>query len=719
MVPPETSRRAFLLGASGLGTTDQSTVGATGQSAVGVPGIDTDHGIRWTFDTREEATVYPAVRTRGVVVTLVRTEPDEEMLYEVYAFDAETGETRWRRELDGHSTFPRAVDGTAYVPDGDRLLALDATDGSERWRLRGESIDFRSLAIGDRTVFAVDDARVTAVDATNGDERWTTEVGSDGRLRGPTLDGERVYLGGHRGFYALDRETGREQWNAETQPGERAWAAGVRNGLLVGWSEQAVYGLRVADGTRRWRTSHDDTRPFPTMGTVGDDTAYVWGQSLAAIDLRTGEKRWTFQTDTVRGNSPELHGGSVYFPTDEEFVALDADSGRERWRTDDRSQLGYWGNVVDGLVYVVGETGAAAIDAGSGRRRWTLDFENDRGLWADAAGDLALVGTRGGTLYAVDRPSALATAPAATAEQFATSPPGLGLFGLLGAGLLGVGYRQAKRGIRESDPDVELGRLDRLGRGPVTETYRKRVRTPDGPKLVAETRLLDGADAETRRAFAEAVERWADLDSDAVLPIRDYDVGPDGGPDTDSTPWFETPYVAGGSLADSWPIGDRERVEVASGVARTVHAAHREGVAHGRLVPRHVFVGVPSETPRARITADSVLVGGWFLADALAGVRDADDPYAPPERDSGGSGDSGDSGVFGVSDDVYRVGALAYHLLAGAVPSPDPTPASSRNRVLSEELDDVLTRALAADPGDRYDSALAFDDEFRWAALDR
>jgi serine/threonine protein kinase len=69
---------------------------------------------------------------------------------------------------------------------------------------------------------------------------------------------------------------------------------------------------------------------------------------------------------------------------------------------------------------------------------------------------------------------------------------------------------------------------------------------------------------------------------------------------------------------------------------------------------------------------------------------------------------------------VYRLGALARHLLAGERPTADSdSEADSGGHALPRELRSVLDRALAVDPDERYDSALAFDDEFRWAALDR
>ncbi|WP_435176977.1 PQQ-binding-like beta-propeller repeat protein [Halorussus sp. AFM4] len=742
----EPSRRAFLRGAGAVGgaaataarttATGADPPAATG-SGVGVPGLDTDHRVRWTFETDERATVYPAVRSRGAVVALVRTDADEGLRYELYAFEAGSGETRWRYRFDDRSTFPKAAGGTVYAVEGERLLALDAADGSVRWRFRAAGVDHRNFAVGDRAVFVADGASVTAVDAADGSERWSTAVDGD-RVGRPTLGDDRVYLGGERGFRALDRATGRERWRTSTPAGERTLAAGVWEDQLVGWASDAVYGFRIADGSERWRTAHEGVRPFAATGALAGDAAYVWGRSLAAVDLRTGGKRWTFGSDSGGGSTPVVRDGSVYTPTGSDLVALDAADGSERWRTDVGIGHAYWGAATDGLVYALGESDVAAVDAASGRERWTLDFGDERGLWADAAGDLALAATRSGTLYAVDRPSPLATAPVATVERFAASPAGLGLLGLLGAGLLGVGYRRASASAGRTDPDADLafGRLDRLGGGPVTETYRKRVRTPDGPALVAETRVREGVDAETRRAVARAVERWAELSGpvDGVLPILDYGIGGDGDyGEGDPVPWFETPFAAGGSLADAWPVAARERVEVASAVARTLHAAHREGVAHDRLAPRHVFRGAGDDIRgAAEVTSDSVVaggtgsggtevfVGGWFLADALAGSSDERDPYAPPERPGGTAAEGFEGGApAGVTCDVYRVGALAYHLLAGAVPEPDPEPASGRNPRLSADLDDVLARALAADPADRHESALAFDDAFRWAALDR
>ncbi|WP_132058186.1 outer membrane protein assembly factor BamB family protein [Halorussus amylolyticus] len=688
------SRRQFLLGAaggSGLLTTP----------AASVPGIRTDHAIRWTFDAGTNTTVYPPHRADGRVFTVGRERGSNELpTHAVYALDERSGNVLWERTVDDRPIVPQVADGVVYLDGNDWLRALDATDGSQQWR-REQERGRSNTVVADDAVFSVGRRAVSALDPDTGEPRWTADVAGGDVVTAPVLDSERIYVGGRDGISALDRDGGDERWRASIRGDLQSLA--VRNGVVVGVSAERVRGVGATDGSRRWTARLDATNVAPATTVIGDDAVYVWGDPAVAIDIGTGETRWTADSagtglEPVAEPGNLLADAGVYATvTDGEFVARDAATGRERWRFDTEQAHSYWGAVTDGLAYVVDETGMRVFDAATGRERWALD-SGDPTLWAETAGDLAFAGTYDGSLYAIVRPSPVASAPIATVGRALASPVGLGLAGLGGAGLLAAGYRRLARERPADDDAIEFGRLERLGGGPVTETHLKRVRTPDGPALVAETRLTDDS---YRSAFESAVERWADLDADGVLPIR--------ASGSDPSPWFETPYCPAGSLADSWPVGHSARVEAASATARALHAAHREGVVHGRLAPRHVFLEAQDGTPTVR-------VGGWFLADALADARGDSDPYAPPETESA---DSDTRDGPDISGDVYRLGALAHHLLAGALPSAGSAPASVDSSRLDSTVATVLARALAPDPADRYDSALAFDDRFRWAALDR
>ncbi|PSQ46643.1 hypothetical protein BRD15_08680 [Halobacteriales archaeon SW_6_65_15] len=177
-----------------------------------------------------------------------------------------------------------------------------------------------------------------------------------------------------------------------------------------------------------------------------------------------------------------------------------------------------------------------------------------------------------------------------------------------------------------------------------------------------------------RADFEAAVEKWADLDVPGALAVREWG--------TDPVQWVATEYATGGDLATKG--GDltvAERARVVATAAETVHRAHREGVTHGQLVPGNVL-----------FAPDGVRVGDWRLA---AELRSPPEGYRPPESGS----DSGSAGSEAA--DAYQLAAMARDLLG--------------DDERSDELRDVLRRALAADPADRYDSALKFADALRWA----
>lgn len=102
----------------------------------------------------------------------------------VYALDADSGETRWTKEMGESGTVPtvEAVDEeTCYVTVDGRLLGLDPSDGEERWRYdAGDRI--QSVRVDDGVVYttgARSDASGRARNA--GGSRPTGRSGSRGR----------------------------------------------------------------------------------------------------------------------------------------------------------------------------------------------------------------------------------------------------------------------------------------------------------------------------------------------------------------------------------------------------------------------------------------------------------------------------------------------------------------------------------------------------------
>ncbi|MEU7873310.1 serine/threonine-protein kinase [Dactylosporangium sp. NPDC049140] len=191
--------------------------------------------------------------------------------------------------------------------------------------------------------------------------------------------------------------------------------------------------------------------------------------------------------------------------------------------------------------------------------------------------------------------------------------------------------------------------------------------------------------------------------------VRILDVGelPDG------RPYLVMPFAAGGTLADrlnAGPLPPREALHVAAEIAGAVAVLHEHGVLHRDLKPSNVLFQPDRDRER-------ILVADLGLAKALANasgftVAAGSPGYMPPEQATPGGG-------LDVRADVYAIGATLYHMLTGRPPQragrAGPRPSQLRPG-LPSAVDDLVRRALRADPRQRWASAPVFADALRRTA---
>ena len=149
-----------------------------------------------------------------------------------YALDAETGDQRWRAEVDPDG--PAAIaDGRVYMGVEDSvLLALDAATGEERWRQDLELFRIElPVAVTDGAVYAAGTGGRAASLTRDGERRWNVETDVD-TLVSPTVAADTVYTGGgfaprFSSLVALDADDGTTQATFGTRrydDGEVAYA---------------------------------------------------------------------------------------------------------------------------------------------------------------------------------------------------------------------------------------------------------------------------------------------------------------------------------------------------------------------------------------------------------------------------------------------------------------------------------------------------------------
>jgi quinoprotein glucose dehydrogenase len=205
----------------------------------------------------------------------------------VYALVPETGELLWK-----HDAAPVALRGLAYWPgagglhprvftgNGHFLLALDATTGAPAPGFANEGrLDLKKGVLGD-----LKDGRYTlqSPPAVIGDIVIT------GCANGEGSPSAGVY-GDIRGW---DARTGKLLWTFHTVPrdgeaGSETWPAGA-------WKNRSgtnAWGFLTVDASRGmvYAPLGSPTSDFYGADRVGDN---LYGNSVVALDARTGERKW-------------------------------------------------------------------------------------------------------------------------------------------------------------------------------------------------------------------------------------------------------------------------------------------------------------------------------------------------------------------------------------------------------------------------------------------
>ena len=213
--------------------------------------------------------------------------------------------------------------------------------------------------------------------------------------------------------------------------------------------------------------------------------------------------------------------------------------------------------------------------------------------------------------------------------------------------------------------------------------------------------------------FLREIKLAAGLTHPHILPV--YDSG-----EADGLLFYVMPNMEGRSVRERL---DRERqlpledaLKITREVASALDYAHRHHVVHRDIKPENILLH-----EGAAMVADfgigKALSGGGSLTQT--GMAVGTPAYMSPEQAGG------DSEVDGRSD-LYSLGCVLYEMLAGEPPFTGPTaqaviakrfvspiPKVRVTRDVPEAVDDVVTRALARTPVDRFPTAAEFAEALR------
>ncbi|NOZ30099.1 MAG: protein kinase, partial [Chloroflexi bacterium] len=217
------------------------------------------------------------------------------------------------------------------------------------------------------------------------------------------------------------------------------------------------------------------------------------------------------------------------------------------------------------------------------------------------------------------------------------------------------------------------------------------------------------------RRFEAEAQLVARLEHLHIVPLYDYWREPDGA-------YLVMRWLRGGNLRESlrrgpWSLEAAARLLDQLAGALTV--AHRQGVIHRDVKPENILLDEEGNGYLSDfgIAKDLMRPTGVMETGAVVGSP----AYVSPEQAQGGS--------LTPQSDLYSLGVVMYQVLVAEHPFPGLSPAEQlikhlteplppmreRRSDLPEALEEVIQRATAKDPAERYPDARAFAAAFREA----
>ncbi|MFD3945943.1 PQQ-binding-like beta-propeller repeat protein [Streptomyces sp. NPDC058579] len=306
--------------------------------------------------------------------------------FEVHALDVASGRRQFKTRDVAWSM--AVAQGRIHASDGPTLYALDATDGSERWRLQTDAWVYSLKVDRGTVVTGTRGGGVQGWEASNGAKLWEitgAQTDFETPEAGPAVHGDTVYVWREARLQALDARTGAERWSYPVGDAASCGNVPVRvapaeDGCVYVAAGTRVLSIDNAGGHVRWHfeapavfLSPPAFAPGPAVTGGGVYLSDYLG-TVYALDATTGQDRWRIATESRQSGEPVLVvNGNVHVGSGSALYTLDAVTGTPKWRFAAGGELIGTPVVADGRVHF----GSAdhvlyTLDAAGGQLRWKL-----------------------------------------------------------------------------------------------------------------------------------------------------------------------------------------------------------------------------------------------------------------------------------------------------------------------------------------------------------
>ncbi|NBB17162.1 PQQ-binding-like beta-propeller repeat protein [Caulobacter sp. SLTY] len=350
-------------------------------------------------------------------------------------------EIAWRKgfgkasNVKVHVTAPPILaDGRVYVMDAEAdVVAMDARTGAQIWKRRLKADNRRDkvgfgggIAYSNGKIYVSSGFRFVAqLDAATGEVGWRQDVSSP--IHGaPTISAGKVYaISTDNELLTFDAATGAPAWNfqALVEPARilSASSPAISGDVVVAaFASGELVALRAGNGNDLWNNALSRASRTNALSEIrdvagrpvifkGDVFAASHSGVFAAIDLRSGQPRWSLPVSSIA--TPWPAGDVVYIISRAgELVCASRETGQVYWikdlnegikKTKDKSL--FFGPVLasDKLVVVSSDGRALSINPKTGETTKTLKIGGPALITPVAAGGMVYVVTDKAELVAI------------------------------------------------------------------------------------------------------------------------------------------------------------------------------------------------------------------------------------------------------------------------------------------------------------------------------
>ncbi|MFX3618420.1 MAG: Stk1 family PASTA domain-containing Ser/Thr kinase [Sporolactobacillus sp.] len=246
--------------------------------------------------------------------------------------------------------------------------------------------------------------------------------------------------------------------------------------------------------------------------------------------------------------------------------------------------------------------------------------------------------------------------------------------------------------------------IARLGEGGMALVYKAKDLILDRLVAVKILRSELAGDEDFIKRFHREAESVASLSHPNIVAI--YDIG-----EEEDLYYIVMEYVHGMSLKefikDYSPIEISESVHIMKQIDAAIANAHSHGIIHRDIKPHNILI---DESEHVKVTDFGIAMAVSSATITFTHSIMGSAHYLSPEQAKGGKAT--------VKSDIYAIGIVMFELLTGRLPFPGTSPVSVALKQLRDplpypkdfrpeipqSLENVMLRALAKNPADRYAS---------------